>query len=100
MCGESFSINYTAEIPEDMDRNWFMSFVTLLNHFYWFSGAMLGGIFSSMIRFNTERRLWETLLLPTDFIHPESANYFAHDPEHYRNGSSTACNFQGCSGIS
>lgn len=54
MCDESFSINYTAEIPEDVDRGWFMFFVTLLNHFYWFSGATLGGIFGSLIHFNTE----------------------------------------------
>ncbi len=54
MCDESFSINYTAEIPEDVDRSWFMFFVTLLNHVYWFSGATLGGIFGSLIRFNTE----------------------------------------------
>lgn len=54
MCDESFSINYTADIPEDVDRSWFMFFVTLLNHFYWFSGATLGGIFGSMIHFNTE----------------------------------------------
>ena len=55
MCDESFSINYTADIPEDVDRGWFMFFVTLLNHFYWFSGATLGGIFGSLIHFNTER---------------------------------------------
>lgn len=54
MCDESFSINYTAEIPEDVDRGWFMFFVTLLNHFYWFSGAALGGIFGSLIHFNTD----------------------------------------------
>lgn len=54
MCDESFSINYTAKIPEDVDRGWFMFFVTLLNHFYWFSGATLGGIFGSLIHFNTE----------------------------------------------
>lgn len=54
MCDESFSINYTAEIPEDVDRSWFMFFVTLLNHVYWFSGATLGGIFGSLIHFNTE----------------------------------------------
>lgn len=54
MCDESFSINYTADIPEDVDRGWFMFFVTLLNHFYWFSGATLGGIFGSLIRFDTE----------------------------------------------
>lgn len=54
MCDESFSINYTADIPKDVDQGWFMFFVTLLNHFYWFSGATLGGIFGSLIKFNTE----------------------------------------------
>lgn len=54
MCDESFSINYTADIPQDVDRGWFMFYVTLFNHFYWFSGATLGGIFGSMIQFNTE----------------------------------------------
>lgn len=54
MCDESFSINYTAEIPEDVDRGWFMFFVTLFNHFYWFAGATLGGIFGSLIHFNTK----------------------------------------------
>ncbi|MGI6014403.1 MAG: azaleucine resistance protein AzlC [Oscillospiraceae bacterium] len=54
MCDESFSINYTAEIPLGIDKSWFMFFVTLLNHFYWFFGATLGGIFGSLIHFNTE----------------------------------------------
>ena len=54
MCDESFSINYTAEIPEDVDQGWFMLFVTLLNQFYWFFGSTLGGIFGSVIHFNTE----------------------------------------------
>lgn len=54
MCDESFSINYTAEVPEGIDRGWFMFFVTLLNHFYWFFGAALGGIFGSLIQFDTE----------------------------------------------
>ena len=54
MCDESFSINYTAEIPEYVDRCWFMLFVTLLNQFYWFSGSTLGGIFGSLLHFNTE----------------------------------------------
>lgn len=31
-----------------------MFFVTLLNHFYWFTGATLGGLFGSLISFNTE----------------------------------------------
>lgn len=54
MCDETFSINYTAKIPEGVDRGWFMFFVTLLNHFYWVFGATLGGILGSLIHFNTE----------------------------------------------
>ena len=54
MCDEIFSINYTADIPADVDKGWFMFFVTLLNHFYWFFGATLGGVCGSLIRFDTE----------------------------------------------
>ncbi|MBR5800282.1 MAG: azaleucine resistance protein AzlC [Lachnospiraceae bacterium] len=54
MCDESFSINYTAKIPEHVDKSWFMFFVTLLNHLYWVFGATLGGICGSFIRFDTE----------------------------------------------
>lgn len=54
MCDETFSINYTATIPDDVDRGWFYFFVTLLNHFYWFSGATLGGLFGGLIQFRTE----------------------------------------------
>ena len=54
MCDESFSINYTADIPQEIDRGWFLFFVTFLNHMYWFTGATLGGIFGALIDFNTE----------------------------------------------
>lgn len=54
MCDESFSINYSADIPDDVDKYWFMYFVTLLNQMYWVIGATLGGIFGSFIQFNTE----------------------------------------------
>ena len=54
MCDESFSINYTVDIPKETDRGWFMFFVTFLNHMYWFTGATLGGIFGALIDFNTE----------------------------------------------
>ena len=53
MCDETFSINYTAKIPEDVDKGWFMFFVTLLNHFYWFSGATIGGLVGSLLKFDT-----------------------------------------------
>lgn len=54
MCDETFSINYTADIPPEVDKGWFMFFITLLNHFYWFIGATLGGIFGGLIHFSTE----------------------------------------------
>ena len=54
MCDETFSINCTAEIPEDVDRGWFYFFVTLLNQIYWVLGATAGGLVGGRIRFNTE----------------------------------------------
>jgi 4-azaleucine resistance transporter AzlC len=54
MCDETFSINYTAKIPKEVDRGWFMFFVTLLNHFYWFSGATIGGLLGSLLTFDTK----------------------------------------------
>ena len=54
MCDETFSINYTAEIPEDVDHGWFYFFVTLLNQLYWVGGATLGGLLGNLIKFNTE----------------------------------------------
>ena len=54
LCDESFSINYTAKIPENVDRGLFMLYVTILNHLYWVSGSTLGGIFGSLIEFDTK----------------------------------------------
>ena len=54
MCDETFSINCTAKIPEDVDRGWFMFFVTLLNQLYWVAGATIGGLAGSLLTFNTE----------------------------------------------
>ncbi len=53
MCDETFSINYTAEIPEDVDRGWFMFFVTLLDQFYWVAAATVGGLVGSLLHFDT-----------------------------------------------
>ncbi|MCZ0070479.1 azaleucine resistance protein AzlC [Bacillus sonorensis] len=54
MCDESFSINCTVNVPKNVDKGWFMFFVTLLNHFYWVIGAAIGGTFGSLVKFNTE----------------------------------------------
>ncbi len=51
---ESFSITCVTDPPAGVDRGWFAFFVTLLDHSYWFLGCTLGGIFGSLIKFNTE----------------------------------------------
>lgn len=53
MCDESFTINCAVDPPEGVDRGWFMFFVTLLNHAYWVSGATLGALLGSVLRFDT-----------------------------------------------
>lgn len=54
MCDETFSVNYSAEIPKDVDKGWFYFFVTLLNQIYWVTGATIGGLVGNLITFNTE----------------------------------------------
>lgn len=54
MCDETFSILFTTAPPEGTDRRWFMFWVTALNHFYWVSGATMGGLFGSFVSFNTD----------------------------------------------
>ena len=53
MCDETFSVNYSAKIPEDVDKGWFMFFVTLLDQFYWCASATLGGLVGSILPFDT-----------------------------------------------
>lgn len=54
MCDETFSVNYSAEIPEDVDRGWFYFWVTLFNQIYWVGGATLGGLLGNLITFDTK----------------------------------------------
>ena len=53
MCDETFSVNYTANIPDGVDRGWFYFFVSLLDQIYWVSGATVGGLLGGLIRFDT-----------------------------------------------
>jgi 4-azaleucine resistance transporter AzlC len=43
-----------AKLSRNVDRGWFMFFVTVLNHSFWVIGPAIGGIFGSLIKFNTE----------------------------------------------
>ncbi|MBO1306294.1 AzlC family ABC transporter permease [Enterococcus sp. 669A] len=49
MCDGTFSILSNAEIPDDVDKDWFMFFVTGLIHLYWVIAATIGGIVGSFI---------------------------------------------------
>lgn len=54
MCDETFALNYTATVPRDVDRGWFMLWVSFLNYFYWVSGATVGGLLGSLTTFDTK----------------------------------------------
>ena len=54
MCDESFSINFSVKAPENVDKHWFMFFITVLNYLYWVLGSFLGGVLGNFIKFNTK----------------------------------------------
>ena len=54
MCDETFSVNYTARVPQGVDHGWFMFWVTVRDYTYWVTGAALGGIFGTWVAFNTK----------------------------------------------
>lgn len=54
LCDETFAINNTIKVPRHVDKGWVMFFVTVLNQCYWVLGATIGGVFGSLIKFNTE----------------------------------------------
>lgn len=51
---ETFSIICSTEPPKGINRNYFMFFITLLDHAYWVLGSALGGLIGAMIAFNTK----------------------------------------------
>lgn len=54
MCDETFSVNYTARVPQGVDHGWFMLWVIVLDYTYWVTGAALGGIFGTWVSFSTK----------------------------------------------
>lgn len=51
---ETFSILCSTEPPPGVNRNYYMFFVTLLDHTYWILGSAVGGLIGAMFGFNTE----------------------------------------------
>lgn len=50
---ETFAVNYSAAVPENVDRGWFYFWISLLDQLYWIVGTALGAVFGSLITFNT-----------------------------------------------
>ena len=53
LCDETFALQCAVSAPPDVDRGWFMFFLTLLNRSYWVFGATLGSLFGSLVAFDT-----------------------------------------------
>lgn len=51
---ETFSLHCSVEAPEKVDRSRFLFWISLLNHLYWISGSVLGGLLGGLFRFNTK----------------------------------------------
>ena len=49
---ETFSINYSAEIPDDVDKSWYQFFVTLFDQIYWVGSVTIGALFGNLIPFD------------------------------------------------
>lgn len=91
MCDESFTINCTVTPPPDVDKGWFMFFVTLLNHLYWVSGATLGALLGYVIHFDTTGiEFVMTALFVVMFINQWEENR-EHRPALIGLGCSVAC---------
>lgn len=46
---ETFSVNYSAHVPEGVDRGWLYFWVSLLDQAYWVAGSALGALCGSLI---------------------------------------------------
>ena len=47
-----FPLTAQSKFPPQVDRGWYYFFVTLLNQFYWVSGAVLGTLLGALLSFD------------------------------------------------
>lgn len=50
---ETFSLLCSAKPPAGVPEKWFYFYISLLNHLYWISGSVLGGILGGLLKFDT-----------------------------------------------
>lgn len=51
---ETYSLLTTTKIPEGVQESKFLFAITLLNHFYWVAGSVIGAIAGSLLPINSE----------------------------------------------
>lgn len=51
---ETFSLVCSAEPPQETDKSLFYFYISLLDHLYWITGSIIGGILGGIIKFNTK----------------------------------------------
>ncbi len=54
LADETFSLICQSVVTPDVDRGWFMFFVTLLDHFYWYFSTNVGSLLGSLVKLNVE----------------------------------------------
>jgi 4-azaleucine resistance transporter AzlC len=54
LCDETFSISYSVELPDDVNKKYFYFAISLMDYLYWVLGTFLGGILGNFITFNTK----------------------------------------------
>ncbi|TAH70880.1 MAG: branched-chain amino acid ABC transporter permease [Anaerolineaceae bacterium] len=50
---ETFSLLCSVKTPTGISEKWFYFYISLLNHIYWITGSVLGGIIGGLLRFDT-----------------------------------------------
>lgn len=54
MTDETFSVNVSAHVPQGVDKNWFLFWVSLLDHAYWVAASALGSVLGGLLVFDTK----------------------------------------------
>ena len=49
MCDESFAINVSTKLPDDVDEKWFYFHVSWLNYIFWVVSTLVGGLFGDLL---------------------------------------------------
>ena len=49
MCDESFAINMSTRLPDDVDKKWFYFHVSWLNYMFWVFSTFVGGLFGNLL---------------------------------------------------